>query len=61
MKKELKVTDRFWNGREFSAVESEHSYLHFFQFPLKIKKELLKKKVLIMKDQLIEIGMITQF
>jgi hypothetical protein len=35
--------------------------LHFFHFPIKIKKDLLKKKVLIVKDQLIEIGMITQF
>ena len=61
MKKEFTTPERFWKGKDFSATDSEQIYLPFFHVPIKIKKDLLKKKVLIIKDQLIEIGMITLF
>ena len=44
IKKEFTTPERFWKGKDFLATDSEQSYLQSFHFPIKIKKDLLKKK-----------------
>jgi hypothetical protein len=43
------------------GIGPEPSLLESFHFELKVKKDMLKKKVLLLKDQVIEVGMITVY